>query len=293
MNVDLDTSELPDLPQTDRLRSVVHDLWREPEVVALWIGGSLARGAGDPYSDVDLRIAVSPTDAIETHVPPPARQLIAASVACIPVFFGNDAMLYHLMLENGEIYDLFLQTTDREPTNEARLVLGCRDAAFGAKLLTGTDPSLSIYPADPETIRQLIASFWIGQQKHQKALHRGLPLVSWVGEQLLHNDLIRLWYCLATGNDCGSIQRMTIHTLSPVMRTVQQVIGDRALAIVGQPLRSDQEIIASTMRLQDEVSRVGRQLAAQLGFSYPEAAEATVRHTWQQFCGQREDAAAP
>ena len=43
----------PDLPQKRFLIDVVQGLWRDPAIVAVWLGGSLARGEGDRNSDVD------------------------------------------------------------------------------------------------------------------------------------------------------------------------------------------------------------------------------------------------
>jgi hypothetical protein len=282
---DLDTSGLPDLPQRARLAAVATEIWREPSAVALWIGGSLARGAGDRFSDVDLRVAV-PLDAFDPdRVLASAPALSDTAVAHLRIPFGDDAVLHHLMLRDGEIYDLFVQTTERPPADEPRRVLACRDAAFGALLeVAGSEPAPTFPPADPDTIRQVIVGFWIGQQKHQKVLHRDLALLAWFGENLLRQDLIRLWYVLATGNDCGPLARMTIHTLSPVVRTVQQAVGaGSALALVGGPLGSEREIRDGAARLRDEVARVGRRLAERLGFDYPEDAEIAVRRSWDRF----------
>lgn len=48
----LDLSHLPDLPQRETICEVVAALWQQAGVIAVWLGGSLARGAGDAYSDV-------------------------------------------------------------------------------------------------------------------------------------------------------------------------------------------------------------------------------------------------
>jgi hypothetical protein len=39
----------------------------------------------------------------------------------------------------------------------------------------------------------------------------------------------------------------------------------------------------ATALLRDEVARVGRLLAENLGFDYPAAAEETVRRNWEHF----------
>jgi hypothetical protein len=40
---------------------------------------------------------------------------------------GEGSLFSHLLLSNGEIFDVLVQSTSQEPTEEARLVLGRRD----------------------------------------------------------------------------------------------------------------------------------------------------------------------
>ena len=47
-----------ELPQKKFLIHAVERLWEDPSIVAVWLGGSLARGQGDRNSDVDLRVAL-------------------------------------------------------------------------------------------------------------------------------------------------------------------------------------------------------------------------------------------
>lgn len=56
---DLHLSNLPNLPQRETIVEVASNLWAEASVVALWVGGSLASGAGDRFSDIDFRQTVS------------------------------------------------------------------------------------------------------------------------------------------------------------------------------------------------------------------------------------------
>lgn len=284
-----DLSGVPgDLPQKRRLAHVAADLWRDGNVCALWLGGSLARGAGDAFSDVDLRVAVRPAAFDADRAPGGAAALLDATVAGLHTPFGEDAVLHHLLLDDGAIYDLFIQTTAREPSSEVRLVLACRDEAFRAKLAqNGVDPVTNFSPADPHALRRIITNFWISQQKHQKVLARGLPLLAWKGEHQLRQDLLRLLFALATGNDCGPVGKLSIHTFSPVEHAVRNTFGDDFLSRIGRALTSEREIIAATAELRDEVARVGRLLAERFGFPYPEAAEATVQQTWRQFIAER------
>ena len=125
----LTLSALPLLPQTETLKRVAAALLADHDVVALWLGGSFACGKADEYSDVDLRVAVQP-EAEERWRLPDLQSLFGGEVAgCTPFPLGG-GLLHHLALTNGDIYDLWIQTTEEAPSQEAAFVLGCRDEAF-------------------------------------------------------------------------------------------------------------------------------------------------------------------
>ena len=269
----LNLETLPALPQRPLLTELAHDLWNDHAVAALWLGGSLARGTGDAHSDVDLRVALNAPATVSEALLASAHRLAERIAYKLIVRFAEDAVLHHMLLDNGQIYDLLLQTAAREPGNEARLVLGCRDAALASKLVGGEDPHILFKPADPDEIRQLIGGFWINLRKHQKVLARGLTLIAWEGEHRLRQDLLRLWYVQATGLDCGPIQAMTIHSLTPMVRTVEQIYGGQALEALGRSSELEMEFWEARKRLHEEGAKVGRKLAERLGFAYPAAAE--------------------
>jgi predicted nucleotidyltransferase len=283
MTTPFDLSFLAHLPQGHRLALVLDDLWADPAVVALWLGGSLARGEGDAYSDVDLRVAVTPAAFSDTDFPPAAHRLQTDAVAVLPLHVGANTVLFHMLLTDGEIYDLHVQRSDQPPFNERRRLLACRDDNLASQLDGGADPEIYAAAATPAAAEQVLTLFWMTVQKQQRVLHRQLPLGAWQGQILLRQELIRLWYMQATGNDCGPVARLTIHTLTPVIRAVQQAKGASALALVGRPLRFPVELAADIDILCNTVADVGRALAQQLDFAYPDALEATVRQSWRRF----------
>jgi predicted nucleotidyltransferase len=281
-----DSTMLPDLPQSRRLAELVVDLLADPNVIALWLGGSLARGEGDRYSDVDLHVALRPEAYDPGQIPTAAERLAAAAVTRVRLQFDGETTHWHMLLEDGEIYDLSIQPTTQEPAHEARLVLACCDEAFGGKLVGGEDRSVDFPPAVPDDIERALELFWMNQRKHQKVHYRGLLLLSWQGQSSMRQELIRFWYVLETGNDCGPLNRLTIHTLTPVIRAVQTYVGADALALLGQPMRTETEIIEAAAHQCDEIASVGRLLADKLGFTYPASAEETIRRTWRDFLAE-------
>lgn len=282
----LNLSAIPQFPQTELLRRVAADLWQNPQVAAIWLGGSLSRGAGDRHSDVDLRVALPLAQYDGSNLPEGAERIADLVVARQDRQFGTDAALHHLLLNNGQIYDLFVQTTSRTPSEEHRLIIGCRDSEFGEKLLGGQDPGLKApQPAGSGQVSQLLADYWIGLCKHRKVLYRDLDLVAWHGEHFLRGYLFQLYHILATGTDCGSLHVMTIHSLSPAAGNIQKAFGDGVLAELGRPTRTREEFVQSVTAIADEVTRVGRLLADRIGFEYPAAAEATARAVWLSIDG--------
>src|SRR5947208_86946 len=96
-------------------------------VVAIWLGGSIARGNADEYSDIDLRVAVN-SEVFGAWKNPQLEQVLGRAVVGLKSqSWGEDGVLHHLMLGSGEIVDLFVMTTMRENPEDAIAVLRCRD----------------------------------------------------------------------------------------------------------------------------------------------------------------------
>lgn len=282
-----DVETLPTLPQLKALRDVAPKLWERPEVVALWIGGSIARGNADLYSDVDLRIAVVP-EALQVWRHVDLNALFAQScVAHVLLEFGEGAFLHHLVLETGDIYDVWVQSATEAVHDEFILTLACRDENFAEKLHQPKwEPVSSSQHANGETVRVLLEHFWLNTHKHRKVLYRGLHLLALNG---LHNDrqlLLRLWYIQATGNDCGEMRTQTIHGLTHLMQTVEQARGTEALQVLGASLTSHDDICRAVEQLREQVTQTGQILAETFKFDYPDAMERTARRGWQEFLQQ-------
>lgn len=280
--------QLPDLPQLAPLRRLAPRLWRRPEVLAMWLGGSLARGGGDAYSDVDLRLGVRP-EALEGWRAPDFGELFEG--ACVGHQYHavvEEGCLHILVLDGGAIYDLWIQATAEDTFDEPPLVLGCRDAAYERLLAAKADvpppgEGREHPPAEAEGVRRVLEDFWINSHKHAKILHRGLDLASLTGVLDERGVLLRLWYILATGRDSGQ-RPSSIFRLAFLHRALwARFGGERVLAVLGAPLSSPAELHRGVETLRDEIAGAGRELARRLGFPYPHALEATVRRGWREF----------
>lgn len=273
---------LPSLPQVAALRRMVSALWTQGDVAALWLGGSFARGEADADSDLDLRVAVAP-DRLPAWAELDPVLLLKEPVVGVQKMGWGGTAFYHVVLENGVIVDLLVQASDQAPPEDYTLTLACRDDAFGALLAQAHLPPSEEPAANPETIRQAVVDFWIGSHKHAKVIGRGLDPIVLFGLGLELSPLMRLWYVAATGRDLGK-QRATIHTMTRTVRAIEA--GPDALQtlrVLGTPRLTASDRLRAVEISRDEVARVGRRLAARLGFAYPEALEQTVRDSWLRF----------
>lgn len=286
MQNELQFHTLPDLPQRATIEEISSNLWRRPEVVALWLGGSLARGAGDIFSDIDFRVAVGPEQVAGWKEPRFAEIFTSASVVGQQFLaFGNDTFLHHLVLSNGEIIDFFVQSTSREPTPEQRLILGCRDEEFAQILATNqrVERVEALSDVDTATVQRALTAFWINTHKHRKVLHRGLDLLVNFGFDVEKALLLRLWYIEVSGKDCGDLRQGTIHSLTRIMRALEQAAGDEARELIGAPMRNHQEMYRAIEGNREAAARIGRRLAQTYDFAYPTELETAVLQGWRDF----------
>ncbi len=286
---ELTLNGVADLPQKETLERVTARLWAEPDVAALWLGGSFARGAADENSDLDLRVAIRPEALPRWQKAEMTAQDLSAhigeTVAGTNPMRWEGTVLYHLLLTNGLIMDFLVQSIERDPPADWTLVLGCRDAAFGQSLASAHLPPLDApADADPGTICQVIADFWINSHKHIRVLSRDLDLLILHGLSLEQSVLMRLWYVDATGRDQAA-QRPTIHSLTQVVRTVAESVGPHSLETLGLARTNRAEIERAIETNRNEVAAVGRRLAVRLGFAYPNVLEQTVRDCWREYHG--------
>lgn len=280
----LHLNHLPELPQQKTIREVATALWQQKEVIALWLGGSLVRGTGDVFSDIDFRIAVAPCHLARWEAPSFEQIFEHTSIVGQQFLrFDDDDFLHHLLLSNGELFDFCIQSTESELLPEPRQILGCRSDLFASRLLQNQRAlsGMEVHPLSTETLRRLLIDFWINTHKHRKVLYRDLDLLCIRRIQHERDLLLRFWYIHSSGRDY-STARQTMHSLTEVVCTVRAKVP-HALRILGAPMRDHQELIQVIEINRKVVAELGRQLAQQYGFEYPSTLEATVLRSWQDF----------
>lgn len=277
---------LPDLPQVKALRTFCGRLWRVEGIVAIWLGGSFASGKADRYSDVDLRVAIAGEQISSWDSQRFVNEMPMPVLVEQTHFQDERAALYHFLLENCELYDIWLQTPDHDLLEEPRIVLGCRDNGLQDRLKqSAREARLDFSPVDGAELRGALVNYWLNHVKNQKVVHRNLTILWRDGLYLFGGLLLRLRFILATGQDCGGVTfpPMTIHKVTPVARILQEHYGEQALAGLEGGASSRADVIASIDNLSAEISRLGREAASRFGFDYPEALEARVLESWSLF----------
>ncbi|MEZ4727978.1 MAG: nucleotidyltransferase domain-containing protein [Caldilineaceae bacterium] len=292
MSDSIDFAKLPALPQATFLYQLAPMLWQRPDVLGIWLEGSLARGNADRYSDVDLYVGVDPS-ALEQwralNIQPLFGDHYAAHVFSN---FSTDFFVYHVYLTAGGIYDLHVQPRNRELPEAHRLLLAWRTEDYRQDLLAATPPAgddaalLSAPPPlDPAVISSLLVFFWINADKSRKVLYRGQDFTGYTGLHLFRHIAARLHFMARTGNDCGDLTRTTIHGL----KAAALVLGQSDAAVghwMGAPTTTRQELCQAQTLVHEEVARVGRLLAERYQIAYPIALEQTVMTNWYQFVNE-------
>lgn len=281
---------LPTLPQIAFLYKLVPALWQHPDVVGLWLEGSLARGNADRYSDVDLYVGVTPATLDDWRTLAIASLFGDQYAAHFFSTFGEKFFVYHVYLRTGGIYDLHVQPRDRDLPKAQRLILACRAEDYRAALLaaapdSAADPALAatLQPVDPTLLPTLLTTFWMNVDKSRKVLYRNQDFTAYTGTYLFRHWVARLLFIELTGTDCGDLTRTTIHGLKAAATVLPQALGAELGQLMGAPTTNRQELWQAQERLHQEAARVGRVLADHYHFPYPIALEQIVLQNWQRF----------
>lgn len=119
-------------PHAALIRDMATCCAADKSILAIWVGGSLAAGRGDTYSDVDFRIAVEPGQIDRWTRPDWERYLPIRPCEGLLLRFGEAALLHHVVLADGTIVDFYVQDTTRQNPEPSLVILACRSASSWA-----------------------------------------------------------------------------------------------------------------------------------------------------------------
>ncbi len=92
---DIDLGPLVHGPHAHLIRDIASKCVADGSIHAIWVGGSLAAGCGDAYSDVDFRIAVEPGQIGRWTSPNWDHYLPMPPCGGLLLCFGEQALLHH------------------------------------------------------------------------------------------------------------------------------------------------------------------------------------------------------
>jgi hypothetical protein len=249
---------LPQIAQERTISWLAPAIWADERIVALWLGGSLARGEGDAPSD--LRVAVDPDD-LERWRAMDTQALTGEQVDGGRTFsLGEDALIHQLLL-NGDKVDLLTQTTRDRRTSSRCSYLAAGTRRPPRRYLHRISPRRSHTTRRRRRARELIAAFRVNSHQRRKVLRRRLDLMIPSGPYHSWLMLTRLWYIQATGEDTSAHHFSGIHGLNKLVRGVEGREGVDARA----------------------AARVAPGVAQRYGFEYPLELERMVRAQWKAF----------
>lgn len=278
---DIDIGSLAHGPHANLISAMTGKCAADSSIQAIWIGGSLAAGHGDAYSDIDFRIAVEPGQIDRWTDPDWGQYLPLPPRGGLLMRFGEHALLHHLVLADGTIVDFFVQDTTRQNPEPQVIILACRNVEFREKLAGFERPAPALVrKIDGAAVRQFFVDYWITTHKQIKALARKYDHSLFVGLYLERLALLRAWHMQATGKDIDS--RPTLHMLGALHTGLQGHLTEYQHNILGLPSRTPEETVTVIDAIRAEMARAGRLLADRHAFAYPYELESVVQRVWDE-----------
>ncbi|MBK8048848.1 MAG: hypothetical protein IPK16_18040 [Anaerolineales bacterium] len=277
--MDIDLGPLEYGPHANLIRDMAMMCYLDRSIQASWVGGSLATGNGDAYSDVDFRIAVEPGQVDSWTNPEWELYLPLRPCGGLMLRFGEQALLHHMILTDGTIVDFYVQDMAAKLPEPQLVILFCRNTAFRETLEQFAQPASALNrEIDGAVVRQFFVDYWILTHKEMKALARKYDHFAFTGLYLERIALLRAWYMQAIGKDIDS--RVTIHMLGVLHKGLDGKLTEHQHHLLGMPSTTPDETAMVIEAIRDEMSNAGHSLAGRYGFAYPEELEEVVRRTW-------------
>ena len=278
---DIDIGFLEHGPHANLIRDMANKCAEDSSIQAIWVGGSLAAGLGDLYSDVDFRIAVEPEQIGRWTSPDWEQYLPILPCGGVLMKFGEQALLHHLVLADGTIVDFFVQDTTHQNPEPSLIILTCRNAEFRTMLEGFSRPATALVKEiDNGATRQFFVDYWITTHKQMKALARKYDLSPFAGLYLERMALLRAWHMQAVGKDIDA--RATLHMLGALHKGLEGKLTERQHNILGLPSRTPEETAVAIEAIRTEMACAGRWLADKYEFAYPYELEDVVQRVWNE-----------
>lgn len=210
------------LPQLEILPTLVERLKAMPVVTSIYLAGSLGRGGGDLYSDVDLQVGVDNSWSGFFSDEELALIVGAPPLALQRKMYGSTEWMHHMILDQGIFLDLLCRTEILERETERWVRLDQDPKGFsldGVRVLATPWQPVEV---SVENVIELVEGFWIIMHKHRRGFAREQELLVWVGVNISMAALMRLRFLALTDRDCGNLSRMGIYQLTGVCEWLKE-----------------------------------------------------------------------
>ncbi len=207
-------------PQLAILPALVRNLYGQSSVQAVYLAGSLGRGGGDEWSDLDLQVHMNVH--FKDFLDDAEIQAVTGEPPVVLERFklGPDGWMHHMILPDGTFLDLLCRT---EPsTDETRFWMYLPAQMTSLPQAVSHHPKAwTPKPISPAEVATLVSRYWIVMHKHRRMARRQ-DLAIWTGIHYSMALLVRLEFVADTGQDCGDLTQMGIYELSGVNNWLTQ-----------------------------------------------------------------------
>lgn len=268
-------------PHANLIRGLTEKCIADPAILAVWVGGSLASGTGDHFSDIDFRIAVADGTVGQWGEVDWSRYLPAARAGGIQLRFGASNLLHHMVLADGTIVDFFVQETQPTNTEPSVVILYCPDPELRTRIEALAQPAHSLArEIDAEGLARFFVDYWILTHKQAKAMARRYDEFAFTGLNLERSALLRALYMEAAGMEMGA--QFTLHVIGAMHKALDGALTPEQFALFGAPSQTPAQTAAVIEGIRTEMARIGRILAMRYSFDYPHALEEVVLRSWNE-----------
>ena len=258
------------------LAALIHHAEREPTIEGLWLQGSLARGDGDAFSDIDAYVAVRDADfdAVWRGRAALLERLGGALAWSDGTTPGLAAV--HALMRGGARLDLFFEAASRSPETPRAAVKRLVDkSGVVARLNLGWEAPT---PLVARIVQSIIRMTRQGATWPLRVMGRGLwPTLAMMELDLINAQLAQL---MAVRHDPANFYR-NVFSLPLLLAEAERA---RLATLTGDALaplaaRDPVAFKAVHLRVLDALVEAGRAACAALGVDYPitEAGEREIR----------------
>ncbi|MEO8115829.1 MAG: hypothetical protein ABI655_15675, partial [Phenylobacterium sp.] len=242
--------------QQDLVDTISRVLAQDPEIEAAWLGGSLGRGAGDAFSDVDVVVLTGAGQAGKVGERYAKTVALIAEPALVNPLYGG--RILNVVTTDWRRFDLsFIEPDDLARFDAARLT-----SLFNKGDRAPPTPTPAPYRTTPETVLPLVNEFLRVLGLGVVAVGRQEWLLALRGMDILRGLIVDL---MLEENGVGLVERGGALRRNPLLTSDQR----RELEALS-PVAADREgVIAASAELAAVFLPRARRLADQIGMAWP------------------------